>query len=249
MNKASQSTLRGEKKETVPDGPVDPVQCMSEWARDIRHPLTMAKGFLYLLGRQLGTQGVVSATHEPAINENLQRIEQSLNRCTEMTEALSQGAQTNSKAMGRVSLNRILLELADTFSAWAKYKGVDVWIVLASEEVCVKGVRIQLARAMQNLLINAVDAFLGCTGEVTMNLQRDQDLAVVRVMDNGRGMSAEIWPHAFEPQFTRGKAEGCGLGLGIVKRIVQEHGGCVELASQPGIGTSIVLRFPLCAPP
>lgn len=247
MSKASHGAFKDEKKEAAPPGPADPVQCVSEWARDIRDPLSMAKGFLYLLGRQSGARGVVSATDEPEINENLQGLEQSLNRCVEMTEASSLRAQANAKALGRVSLNQVLQELADTFSAWAKYKGVDVWVVLAAEDVSVKGARAQLARALQNLLIHAVEAFLGGTGEVAITLQRDRDLAVVRVMDNGRGMGAGIEPRAFEPPFAWGNAEGCGLGMDLVQRVVREHGGCVELARHAETGTVVTLRFPIWA--
>ncbi|MBP7830632.1 MAG: HAMP domain-containing histidine kinase [Kiritimatiellae bacterium] len=219
----------------------------AEWPHDLRDSLTMARGFLCVLGRPLNGQGVVSETREPEINENLRAVEQSLPSCTEKTGSLNLRAPKKCKVRERLSLTQILQELSEVVSSWAKYKGVDVWVVLEPKDVHVQGDRLELARALQNLLINAVDAYMGRAGEVTIHLKRDQELAVVRVMDSGRGMDAEVPPRALEPSFTCGNAEGSGLGMGIVQRIVREHGGCLEWTHRTGFGTTVTLRLPICS--
>jgi hypothetical protein len=65
----------------------------------------------------------------------------------------------------------------------------------------------------------------------------------IRVSDNGRGMSAEEREHALEPFFTT-RDKGTGLGLAIVHTIMQEHGGSIEIETEPGAGTAVSLRFP-----
>ena len=61
--------------------------------------------------------------------------------------------------------------------------------------------------------------------------------------DTGRGIPAEIVSKIFDPFFTT-KASGTGLGLSITQRIVQEHGGVIDVAPAPGQGTVFILRFP-----
>ncbi len=219
---------------------------MAEWAHDLRSPLTVAKGHLYLLGRRLNEQGVVSEAFEAEVNEGLRNIEWSLQRCAEMTELVGLSAHDAQEEMERLSLKELVREMIQAFSAWAENRGVKIWAAMGSEDFPIRGVRTLIMRAAQNVLINAVEACEGRPGEVGVLLKRDGDLAALQVLDNGCGMSLEIQRHAFDPYFTQGKPEGRGLGMSIMQRIVLQHGGCVELASQVGLGTSVVLRFPIC---
>ena len=70
-----------------------------------------------------------------------------------------------------------------------------------------------------------------------------RDQAVVSVSDTGPGISPENMARVFEPYFTT-KKSGTGLGLLIVRRVVREHGGEIELTSKPGDGTRMVVRLP-----
>jgi hypothetical protein len=66
---------------------------------------------------------------------------------------------------------------------------------------------------------------------------------VVAVVDDGEGMSRETREKALTPFFTT-REEGTGLGLPLVRRIAEQHGGSIEIASAPGEGTSVTLVFP-----
>jgi len=102
-------------------------------------------------------------------------------------------------------------------------------------------------QAVLNVAVNAVQA-MPRGGRITIRTRRDGDQAVVEIEDSGAGIPDEVKERIFEPFFTT-KASGTGLGLAVVKRIVEGHGGAVSVRSAPGSGTVFGLRFPLGGPP
>ncbi len=102
-------------------------------------------------------------------------------------------------------------------------------------------------QAVLNLAVNAVQA-MARGGRLTLRTFRDGDRAVVELEDTGGGIPDEVRGRIFEPFFTT-KASGTGLGLAVVRRIVEGHGGEIQVRSVPGAGTTFSLRFPLAEPP
>ena len=82
-------------------------------------------------------------------------------------------------------------------------------------------------------------------GELGCQVRQRQPMIEISIEDNGAGISAAVLPRVFEPFYTtRAPGQGMGLGLYIVQEIIQEHDGCIAIASQPGQGTRVVLRLP-----
>jgi signal transduction histidine kinase len=108
----------------------------------------------------------------------------------------------------------------------------------------------ELNQVWTNLIHNAVQA-LGGRGEIiieTLPPEAPEGAAVVRVIDNGPGIPGDVLPRIFEPFFTtKAKGEGTGLGLGIVKSIVDKHGGRVTVDSCPG-RTCFSVALPVMGP-
>jgi signal transduction histidine kinase len=105
----------------------------------------------------------------------------------------------------------------------------------------------QLEQVLVNLTDNALRA-VGDKGTVRIYVGETEGHAVVKVTDDGPGMTAEVKRQAFEPFFTtRAAGEGSGLGLAIVASIVRAHHGTVTLTSEPGKGTEVELRLPLAS--
>jgi PAS domain S-box-containing protein len=100
----------------------------------------------------------------------------------------------------------------------------------------------QLRIALQNLLMNAAQAMSG-RGEIDVSLAVDRDGCRVAIRDHGPGMSAETRDRAFDPFFTT-KHRGTGLGLPIARRIVEAHGGRIEIDAAEGGGTVVTLSLP-----
>ena len=113
----------------------------------------------------------------------------------------------------------------------------------------------RLARVLTNLLDNAVKySPQGAGVEVSVAVvQHDgEDYAMLRVRDHGRGIPAKDLARVFD-RFYRGsnvdaETSGSGLGLAVARQIVAQHGGAIEIDSQPGIGTVVSLRVPRTGP-
>ena len=101
----------------------------------------------------------------------------------------------------------------------------------------------QLWQALLNLIRNSRQAMVD-GGEITVGTWRDGRRILLRVTDNGKGMTKEQLEHLFVPFFTT-KKEGTGLGLALVQQIVTEHGGHVECESVAGQGSTFTIYLPL----
>lgn len=102
----------------------------------------------------------------------------------------------------------------------------------------------QINQVLLNLLTNAAQAIDGF-GQIQLKTWADEAAVFVSVQDNGRGMPAEVRARIFDPFFTtKPVGQGTGLGLSISFKIIQDHGGVIRVASEPGRGTRFLLRLP-----
>jgi two-component system, NtrC family, sensor kinase len=103
----------------------------------------------------------------------------------------------------------------------------------------------QVNQVFMNLLLNAAQA-MPDGGVLTIRTARGNDEVEVAIADTGRGIRAEHMSKLFQPGFTTRKARiGMGLGLLISRQIVDGHGGRIEVASEPGVGSKFTVRLPL----
>lgn len=104
-----------------------------------------------------------------------------------------------------------------------------------------------LRQALSNVLLNAAQA-MPQGGQVRVRARRDPEapdrFLSLEISDQGMGIPRELLQRVFEPFFTT-KARGTGLGLAVVRRIVEDHQGEVQVRSEAGQGTTFVLRLPL----
>lgn len=127
-----------------------------------------------------------------------------------------------------------------------KLRGKNIDLVLELEETLpkVNGFPSELNQVWTNLFANAIDA-LPPGGQLTVHTYVDRGLVCIDVIDNGHGIPDDIKNHIFEPFFTtKSMGEGTGMGLDIVKKIVDRHKGQISVASRPGR-----TAFTLCLPP
>jgi signal transduction histidine kinase len=117
--------------------------------------------------------------------------------------------------------------------------------LLVKQRPIVRLHRGKIAQVVVNLVRNAAQASTP-NGEVAVTVDQLDGQAVVQVRDQGVGMAPEVMARLGEPFFTT-KERGSGLGLGISRRVVDEHGGKLDVESQPGQGTSVTVRLPVIA--
>ena len=158
---------------------------------------------------------------------------------------------------GKLRLDVRPIELIDVIRAAievvgpaAGAKGIAIDSVLDPNAGIVSGDPDRLQQVVWNLLSNAAK-FTPRGGRIQIRLQRVQSQAVLSVSDSGQGISPEFLPRVFDrfsqadPTSTRSQS-GLGLGLGIVKHLVELHGGTVEASSKgPGTGSTFSVRLPV----
>jgi signal transduction histidine kinase len=141
----------------------------------------------------------------------------------------------------RLPVKPLLTDLAAFMTPECSMKGVALELDLRGPDTAwVDG--FQLKQAILNLVLNALQATRP-GGRVILGTSGDTRRLEVTVKDDGDGMSPEARDKAFTPFFTT-REGGTGLGLPLVRRIVDQHGGSVEITSTPGEGTTVRLEIP-----
>lgn len=147
-----------------------------------------------------------------------------------------------------VALPRIAQDVVELYDHVADERGIA--LVLAPQDVTVQADAARLRQAIANIVDNALK-YTPRGGTVTLETAREGDRGIVRVRDTGEGIPAEalprIWDRLYRAEPSRTKP-GLGLGLSLVKAIVDAHGGRVEATSAPGGGSTFTVAVPLGAP-
>ncbi len=149
---------------------------------------------------------------------------------------------------GPVDVAEGLAQTLAIHSGKARAKAVSVRLAIESGLPRAQGLAGELNQIWSNLIDNALDA-VGPSGSVAITATAEGRQLVVRVIDDGPGIPADIRGRIFDPFFTTKKVgQGTGLGLDIVKRIVQKHRGTIGVESQPG-RTQFSVALPLASAP
>ncbi|MBI2924039.1 MAG: HAMP domain-containing protein [Planctomycetes bacterium] len=206
-------------------------------AHEIKNPLTPLK---------LSLQNLRAAwrDRDPEFGRQL---EESVELTISQIDLLARIATNFSHFAGRPSrkpenldVNALLRETIELFRPTAP--AVAFVEFLAADLPRVYGDRDELSRAFTNLVKNAVQA-MPSGGSLTVTTRTAGGKVVIDVADTGVGIPDELRPRMFEPYFST-KTEGTGLGLGIVRRVVEEMGGTISFTSIPGNGTTMSVNLP-----
>ena len=146
-----------------------------------------------------------------------------------------------------VDLNASLRDAIETMAPLADTAGVTLRAELAREPAYVEGDLFAIGRVHRNLILNAIQA-TAPGGLVVAATEVQRDRVLMKVYDTGCGIPADRLPHIFE-DFVTTKRRGLGLGLAISKKITEQLGGEIRVASEVGRGTTFELVFPRAAPP
>ena len=201
-------------------------------AHEIRNPLGIIRGAAERIARRYQAEDDEMLRFIP---EEVDRLEATLGSFLDFARPRGE----DSGADLREALERSLVLFSDEFAR----KGIRVERDLEEGEFPVGGEGGLLPQAFLNLLLNARDA-MPDGGTLQVALRRRKDRAEVSFRDDGIGMTEEVLRRATEPFFT-GKETGSGLGLAVVRRVVESMNGSLTLAGRPGEGTTVTLMFPL----
>jgi signal transduction histidine kinase len=213
---------------------------LAGFAHEVRNPLSTIGLNLQLVLEEFEQ---AESARDKRTYKRLAVVEEEVKRLRSILEEFLRFARSPELKLQVAELNGLLQGLVDFMAPEMREKGIALRFYPEGGSVHSRVDRDQIRAAVLNLLRNALDA---CRpgDQVLVSLRREGDEAVVRVTDTGVGMTAEVQARGFQPYFST-KKDGTGLGLPTVRRIVEDHGGRVELTSEVGKGTQFSIRLPL----
>lgn len=201
-------------------------------AHEVKNPLAGIAGVIQILR---GRYPKETGEHQ-IMGEVLTRID----ALVETLQDLLLYARPRELKLADVPLNDLLAETARLLAVDPRSKDVQVEMPVSQ---CTLKVDVDYMReALLNIYLNAAQAMNG-RGEIRTELQDDGNFCVLRIADNGPGIPPEVRNRVFEPFFTT-KGRGTGLGLALVKRVIERHGGEVRIDCPPQGGTVVSLTLP-----
>lgn len=207
-------------------------------AHEIRNPLSSVKMNLAILRKRLQPQGV-DEEHFTIAQEEVANLE---NIVTELIDY----AKPMPLDLKRLNLNEAIESAVMMTKSACDEKNVSVKIIKAGDAPLALLDKVKIRQVLLNVILNAIQAS-SPKGSVTVQAQyiKDKQKAKIVVSDNGEGIKPEEMKFVFDPFFTT-KKSGVGMGLSIVKSIINNHNGTITIKSEQGKGTDVSLEFPVC---
>jgi PAS domain S-box-containing protein len=203
---------------------------------DIRNPLQAIVGDIYLLKEYL--KSMPDSESQKEVAESLDSIETNVNYINKIVSDL----QDYSRPINPEYSNFNLKELIDSiFDSVSRQNDLSVSIDI-NPSFIITSDRSITRRILTNLIINAIQA-MPTGGKISLSSLREEGDIVIIVEDTGVGIPEEVKPKLFSPMFTT-KAKGQGLGLAVVKRLIEALNGTISFESQEGKGTKFVIALP-----
>lgn len=211
-------------------------------AHEIRNPLGITRAAAQMLHRELSEH----ARH----GEYTEVIQTEIDRIDRLVEQLLSYARPLPLQRGSVDVEAVVERTVALTRAYARQQQILLHCDIEDQLPFIEGDGELLHQALVNLLLNGITA-TGQGGNVSIAAkaaagESSRQVVMITVSDTGRGIAPADLPHIFDPFFTT-RADGTGLGLSIVQQIIEEHGGTIEVDSQPGCGARFLLRIPALA--
>ncbi len=208
-------------------------------AHEVRNPLNSVQINLSILEHEL--LELLPDRSDAHVFEVLRKIAGEIKHLDDFVSEFLRFARPPRLKLERLAVRPLIADLAAFMAPECSKKGVALDLDLRGPEVALLD-GFQLKQAILNLVLNALQA-TPVGGHVTVGTVGDKSHLAVTVADDGEGMSPETRERAFTPFFTT-REEGTGLGLPLVRRIAEQHGGSVEISSEPADGTTVTMVFP-----
>ncbi len=206
-------------------------------AHDLRNPLntiSLSADWLRLRLREEADERVQA---------RMETIRREVHRSDRIIRTLLAFARTGEPERAPTDLNALVREVVAVAEPGAS---MTVELDLAPDLPLAPVDRAQLFQVVENLVRNALQA-MGEAGSLRLTTQASAEACRVCVADTGPGIPTELLDQVFEPLVST-KSTGTGLGLALCKRIVEAHGGSIQVRSQPGEGTTFIIDLPLVVP-
>ena len=210
----------------------------ASFAHEIRNPLSSMRMLAQMLMQK---PEMAVEKHQQSLRYILEEIEQ----IDTIVKGLMDFARPAALNLIHQPLSPVLQAVLDLMEANLAHHQIQLVLDVLPETPEIQFDSDKLKQAFMNVVLNAMEA-MPQGGVLEVSTIVGEDTVGIKVVDNGVGISAEDLAHLFEPFFTK-KPRGTGLGLANVKRILEEHGGSVEIKSVLDEGTEVLLWLPLAS--
>jgi two-component system sensor histidine kinase HydH len=209
-------------------------------AHEIRNPLNAISTAVQQLDRDFKPQYQKSAYHQLT-----RMVYQEVKRMNQTIEDFLKFARPSPVRIEEFSIQEFMSDLRDQYQPLCREKNIDFQLEM-NWNGKVRWDKQKMKQVFLNLVQNAIDAF-EMEGKIRIQLKQIKSGEIeISLGDNGSGIPAEVQKKIFNLYFTT-KAKGTGIGLSIVQRIVDQHGGVISFESETGKGTVFLIKLPVSA--
>jgi signal transduction histidine kinase len=209
----------------------------AEIAHEIRNPLTTIKGFLQLIKpylKEIGKDHYADA----ALDE--------INRANDIIYDYLNLAKPIPNQIQETSLTKTVKDLSLVFEGEATLKNIQIVHLLPNRDIPVNIPSNLLKQVLMNLIKNACESFYEeqpSERKIIISIHEKPEFFSIDIVDNGCGMTDETMKKLFNPFYST-KNDGTGIGLCICRKIIEAHGGFLEVNSSPGKGSKFSISIP-----
>jgi len=212
-------------------------------AHEIKNPLSTIGLNLQLLEEDLAPDSAAAAR----VSNRLHIVQREASRLREILDDFLRFAGKIELNCEAIDLNALIEELADFFAPQAQTGHVQVRVKKSDQQVIAHVDANLVKQAVLNLMLNAFQAMLPQAGGELILSASPHGLrsaqAVIDVIDTGPGIPRDALDRIFQAYYST-KPSGTGLGLAMARRIIEEHGGWIDVASEVGKGTCVSIHLP-----
>lgn len=206
-------------------------------AHEINNPLTAVLTLSRLMLKHL--------SEDDPRRDDLKMIAEETGRCRSIVRGLLDFAKESQPQKEVVDINKVLGDTLALTSRYDAMEDIELDLRLFRDPLYAAVDTRQMQQVFSNILLNAAEAVEGEGGRITITTDEDSSGGFVSIAfrDNGKGISREDLETVFEPFYTS-KEKGTGLGLSVSLGIARRHNGTIEIASEPGEGTTVTVIIP-----
>ena len=205
-------------------------------SHELRTPLAVMRNDIEVFMRGTSSIGETSRT----MNSNLEEIER-MSGIVENLLMLARSDNASLPTLSKLDVSALSKTMVQKMQSQAHKKNIKL-ILKSSEPLMIRGDSALLERAMLNILQNSIE-HTPPGGSITVEtVKKDAEIAI-SIVDTGSGIHQKDLPHIFTRFYKTESSGGSGLGLSIVKEIVEQHDGSISVESVHGKGTTVTVRF------